>query len=398
MRPLSPSAIRAVNALCPASLDYYWERNEPLTDLFDVGTAAHKILESIAILTAQVGRVLSPDEIANAAEVTCAALIGGNHGGRPIAPDQVFNARDLAVAFAVANPIGPEAKAEAAAAFDARWQPVAFDDPTAIFRLVLDLYEGQLVIDEDGDEYNAVIVTDYKTSWQADAAELDSLQMRSQAMAIHLAINPDRVVQRIANLRTGKIHSREYSREALADLSIQTQREVELTYAALSGERKHRIGAHCVACPHVLRCPAARAAFDAAGVDAQPYSIAESYVAARGIVKRLEPILQAYCEEFGDVTMPGGAVGYFPSVSNSASLDGAKIAIAEWRQRGGDMEGLIACIDGFNATQAKEIARRMFPARQDKSAREEFLGRVLTSETKPRWQVRISKAEAEVAE
>lgn len=212
-----PTALRMASRHCPRALDYYEQNRSYFRDHYAVGIAAHAVLEALghhrAKLPLLAGTEMRPEVQRDIAEQVVRKLIttGRAFDGKPeppLSPDAAFEGRDLALRWALANPLSPTASYELGAGFDRDWQPVGYDDPSARFRLIFDVLD---TIEESDEESGStgLLVRDYKTAWSTGQEELDSLQMKAQAVCA-VALNCRSltemdysfVKQEVVNLRT----------------------------------------------------------------------------------------------------------------------------------------------------------------------------------------------------
>lgn len=391
----SPSALKTLDDLCPKALDFYQERSPWLTDLFDVGTAAHAFLEGLALATFDKKAELTTDETGAVLQAVAAALIAGSWRGQnhPIAPSDVWEARDLALAWVEREPMDPEAKPEIGAAFDRHWNKVDWSSRDRRFRLVFDMVR----LYEDGDEettFDVAEATDFKTSWATSAVDLESWQMKAQLFCLSLMFPKAEVYRvRLVNLRTLQTFTAERPNDPAELASIRA--DIETAMAAADEERKARVGAHCIKCPHVTRCEAAQAALAKNNLTDDIGALAESYIVAKSIAKKLEPMLRAAAQEVGKIELPGGFVGFVESTSLDVTPEQSKALCDEWANRGGDLQGLLACIDGLSGTQVKAVAKRLYSGRKEKAEREAFVEQFTTTVKKPRFTVKTTKGDDE---
>jgi hypothetical protein len=195
---------------------------------------------------------------------------------------------------------------------------------------------------------------------------------------------------RLVNLRTGQTFTADRrADEGLDDI----RRDVEAAMTAADGERKARVGAHCLKCPHVTRCDAAKDALAKNNLTDDVGAIAESYVVAKSIAKKLEPLLRAAAHEVGQISLPGGFIGFTKSESLEVSVEQSKALCDEWKARGGDLPGLLATIEGFSATAVKAVAKKLYGGRKEKAEREAFVAQFSTSTIKPRFTVKTTKGD-----
>ena len=208
---------------CWKQLDYAEQNADslfPLEYRSYLGQAAHAVLQYCAEQRAD-----TEQQIRAVAEQVGNSLIkeGREFRGRmepPLPPDDVWAGVDVAIQYLMANPLPLDA--------DAIFPERDWKHPALPYRALIDL----VAVYEEGDEEcgrRVCEVTDYKSSWQADEDELNTLQRWGQAVCVWRWFQqprqpddpsgPDIIRQRIVNLRTWKDYTRDIVLEEPTDVA-----------------------------------------------------------------------------------------------------------------------------------------------------------------------------------
>lgn len=193
MNRYRPTTLRLADRHCPRAVDFYEADRARFRDIFAAGIAAHAVLDVLGMLTQRRGAALDEATARAAADDTAKKLMvdGRTFDGAaepPLPASAVLEGRDLALAWALRHPLSPTARYELGAGFDRDWRPVGYG-PAARFRLILDVFD--IVEEEAGEESGGgrgVVVRDYKSAWSTDLSELDTVQMKAQAVAAALLV------------------------------------------------------------------------------------------------------------------------------------------------------------------------------------------------------------------
>lgn len=363
---------------CPAALDHY-ERGTPYDrDQFAVGVAAHAILQALA-----EAPHADPAAVADATARELVTRGRSFEGVRepPLPPTAVADAVPLALMWHALHPLPEDASPERGLAVDARWLPVPYRSPSVRLRGILDLHY-PAVEEVDGEPRAGVAHLDYKSAWTADAADLDSLQMKIQALLCYAhADDPAFIRQEIGNLRTGEVHARTIwlDQEGLALLDA-WRREIDLAMTQADATREARPGAGCPGCPYLHACAPARALMDS------PEDTAARYVVIDAERARLRPLVAAMARE-GDILIPGGSVGYVQTTGRAPREDALLTLAARW---GDDLRAFVAAIPpSLGALDG--LAQRMIPRAPKgahKAPREELVASLVVPTVGTTLQIR----------
>lgn len=410
MRAYRPTTLRLAEKHCPAAIDYYEDGVDYDRRPFATGVAAHAMLEALAALANDRGRPATMDEAEGVTLATGERLITegrkfDGHPEPPLSPDAVWAGRELVLGYIEANPVEPGAEVETGLGMDADWKPTRYGD-TARLRLILD---SRRRVEEVGDESSATVleITDYKSAYPTDAGELDTVQMRAQAIAAyaHLTEPVDCIRVRVVNLRTGVPYVREIWLLEDGGATLRRWREeLDATMRALDarvgadGRRLHSPGGGCIGCPFVAHCEPGQAWRSKAIEGANLEDRARTYAALEAAMDALGPVLK---EELGDrlLDLGGGRVLGWKLGNGRAPIDGAASALWQsWLDRAGDQEavkslrndsfvvGLLEAL-GLGVSQVESAAKRMFKPRVEVAEREAYIETLLRPEPKRSWKI-----------
>lgn len=348
MRPHRSTTLNLFAKHCPAALDHH-ERGTPYPrDHFAAGVAAHAVLQALA----EQPRA-DPAEVARLTAIELASK-GRSFEGAPepaLPIDAVNEGARLALTWHALHPLPEDAKPEIGLAVDRHWQPVPYNSPAARATAVLDL-RYTAVEEVDGEPYYGVAHLDYKSAFSADASDLDSLQMKIQALVVlaHAEDEPAFIRQEIGALRTQQVHSRTvWLDNAGQDLIAAWRQDVEIAMAAADVQpRQARPGAGCPGCPYLHACAPARAMIDAVSADPERYAVIDAERT------RLRALIAAQAAS-ARLPIPGGFVGYVgierrtPKPDALINLGAQWHDVApedreEWRARNAAWTGLLGAI------------------------------------------------------
>lgn len=382
---------------CAKAIDFFEAGTPRDRGIFATGIAAHAVLQAVHDHPeAPIGDVAR-------AVVDHLCSVGRSFDGvpePPMTPDQAFAGRDLAIAWLGEHGLPDNANAEYGVAVSADWDLCAYESDQAFYRCIFDLLWRERVSLEEGDAVGAVC-RDYKSSWHASASDLDSVQMRGQAVLAAMQWGDlDYVRIEIANLRTLQIYGKTIWLDSDGvEMLSQWRYDIELTASVLAkhaGNRQPAPGAGCYGCPYLSRCDSARSYMRGTFIDDRdPTSLAIRYAVARSVVADLEAKLKQ-ASDSETVRIPGGSVGWHVNDSRQAATDAHRRIAELWLKREPDdaTSGMLACA-GLGLGQIRRLIGGIIPARRDdpsyKQDREDLFND-LTSEIKTRrFEVRRDK-------
>lgn len=381
-----PTTLRLASDHCPRAIDYYEAKRPRFHEVFQAGIAAHECLASVGALAAKHGKAPDAGTIAAICEETTRQLImtGRAFDGVPEPPmraEDAMEGRDLALRYATAEGtvwLTKDVWIERGLAFDANWRPVDYNSPARRFRLIPDL---RGLIDDGGEDYSGrlVLVRDYKSSWATDVTELQTIQMKSQAVAAYLLHGEevDGVRREVVNLRTWQVfHEDVWLESGGRDQVEGWKQDITLYMDALDamrgpdGKRPLRPGAGCLTCPWAINCEAPHPMSTEAPAMAQRLAQIDG---ERGeLVKALK--LAAADKP---IEIQGGGVGWVKTEKQEPSRTAAYEMFSAWQGKGGDINGFLTALKP-GMTSLQSVAKVLHA---DKTEREECLAQ--WTQTKP---------------
>ena len=360
-----PTTIRMHSNHCPHAVKL-WKMNTPYDrSIFHTGVIAHAILERIGYSPDEEPRTIADQVI----EQYCSE--GRAYDGNPEPPSPIPDAiegAELALQWHKRFPVpnGEGINHEEHFAFDEDWNEVPYHSPDARFRTMLDVVEITEEYDEATDGmFTKAVIRDYKTSWVANAKELDTLQRRCQALVVYLRYKPDLIVLEIANLRMKCHFRKEINTHFEMDSINQWMEDISTAIRTLDKTLKPRPGKGCIRCPYAQRCKH----FDRMNRDED---IIKQYIAAKETVSRLEPLVKQSMVDKD----PENGIGFFQKQRKKVIPEAKQIILEEWTAKDGTIEQLYDAIE-LSTTAASKIARRLTDTRQE---REELMERITQAE------------------
>ncbi len=328
------------NSGCWRQLDYAEEHADSLHALFyrsPLGIAAHAVLQYCAERRTDSEKAIrvTAEEVGNLLIQQGRSFRGHDEG--PLPADDVWQGVDIAVSYILARGLPLEAETLIA---ERDWE-----HPDLPYRALIDLVA---VMDEGGEEYERRIahVPDWKTSWQADADELDTLQRWGQAVCVWRNLNVigevDVIRQCVVNLRTWQEYTREldlHDQDHVADLEKWEKRIAQLCNIAdgikythgpakILGTRPVNPGVGCLSCMWRHKCDDVWQAFDSGnGADADMIAVDLARAEAQRSL-----LTEALKTMMGDtnIVIPGGEVGFREQPRRVLTPGAEKGLLAEW--------------------------------------------------------------------
>jgi len=233
-------------------------------------------------------------------------------------------------------------------AFDEDWNPVDYNDPSAVFRTIIDVVD---IIVENKDEFierKTAIVRDYKSSWHIVTEMLDNMQRKAQALAVHLKY-PDVDVLRmeVVGLRNNKTVSKDiYVKDEKYKLE-RIKKELGIAIKAANANSKPSPGIGCMNCPYAHCCE------HVIEMAKNTKDIIKRYAAHLAIAKALEPAVKAATKEQGIVDNKK-LIGYIKKSRTSPTKNATHILWDMWKANGGDLDAFLK-MHTVNATSTKKI-------------------------------------------
>ncbi len=412
MRSYSPTSLRVFTENCPAALEHYlnqkkesllaqheWEVEGPY--MAEVGIAFHAIVHQAGL---QRSKGLSPHAAMEAMALTLT---------KRIAPDRVNLAYEMAKEFVIYHEFPEGFSFEHGVAFDAQWQPVAWDSDQRKLRLIFDAV-GCMQIEEDRGELMLAVAQDYKTGWAVKADELESIQMDAYLTVLPL-IFPEADALRIQIIATRFNQTYEKTfllcdDEDVAELQKRKNRLKFYLKSADLSDGTARVGSGCINCNWSTQCKAfserlAQIVSNSPSENTSPVELARDLAVVESRMKELEVILKEHAKNSGLIRVDQKTLGF--NVGEERRLmDAAKILEVFLRanpsiklddgQRAA-MRGLIISMDPGVTTfddVVKACAKQLGYKTKKEALEEESKG-VIKTQQSPRWGWR--KAELEQA-
>ncbi len=386
---LSSSSLSLLEQTCPRALDFMEDGAPRDSSVFDVGTAAHYVMESIQRESVRLGCVPLSEEqrtIVSAKAVSALTLKGrefrGNHEP-PMPLASALEGQRIALSYIRRQHgrfgISPVAMSERELSFDANFQPCSPRSPNRIWSAILDNLE--MAYNEDTGQY-VLTVCDYKTAWPAGQKEVESLQLKGQAV---LALTHAHILwpesyedigvvkRKIVNLRTTKETSAEnYTddpelndwKETIKSVSMAAPRRDKKT-----NQRPSSPGLCCARCPYRSVCE------DSALPDDEEQSLSTRYRLHLAEAKRLEKILKA---QLKDVTVPPGEPGYRETVKTEVLPDAGNTVLDTLLPQYSDDGDLAKILTALVSVSGLQSLVKTFPTLTPES--------VLQEVTSSRWE------------
>lgn len=386
-----------VSRCCPFALELQ-ERGVPAErSVYQVGIAAHAILEGVALCTNEVNRELTEEEVNVSALGVCERLmsVGRSYDGKgepPMTPESVFAGQEVALQWLAWNPIQPGGQVEVGLGLNLDGQPCDYWRGEGLtIRTILD--EVRIIRESDEESARTVLaVRDYKSAWSTSDDELDTLQRRIQAVAAWRFYGPADVLRLdVVNLRLGKVYTRElYREDGLEAMLDEWWRQVAATCRALDaqkalGPRPAAPGRGCLACPYVGACEHAQDFMERRGMHRTPEQRATAYCVASAVRDELAEQLRLDTEE-GPISVDGGLVGTVAKEKQRLADDAYARLWEVWEESGGDELGFAKALK-LTASNAKELAKALYFDRSAKADREALLAEVTETETERRFGI-----------
>lgn len=404
------STLNYLDRNCPRALDFHEAGATRDRSQFELGVAAHAVLQRLGEEAVRRKRPCNEAEAAAVAEVVTRKLItegrefDGTHEP-PMAPTAAMAGRDLALEWHAEHPASPTADYEIGIAMNEDADVlVDYNDPARRYHGIIDVLDAYTEGDEE-QGYKVLEIADYKSAWPTDESELDSLQFKGYAALavgsdewlktlceeheVEHEDSPDILRLTVHNLRLRMSWSRDiylnddegaaWFARACADVLMACQAADDMLDG--NDRREARPGVGCASCPYAYMCPEAwRAATDTANTP-------EGYVIAKGLADAAAPIVRELAKEM-PVTVEGGSVGYHAKeqralVPNAVDMLAAEwhgIApgdMNEWRAENGAWLGLLNALSP-GAGNVEKAARAIY-GRGQKAERDDLLERLLTT-------------------
>jgi hypothetical protein len=376
----------------------------PESYIFEAGIAAHHILQAIGEATNANDAPLEVEDMETVARAVCEQLIseGRSFDGVPEPPlshDRVWEGRDVALDYIASHPIRPGARYELGLAVTDTWEPCEYDDDRARFRCILDVVQSSHYEDEETSS-QILTIRDYKSSWATDAASVDRLQQRAQAIVADIHYPGAEILTiEVVNLRTWATYSKDLylgaeGREVLdewrADLGSTMDSFDAMREGSDDDQWPATPGHGCAGCPYLTICDAAREWVTAYDLE-YPENAAIRYAVLDAERKRLGAWLKRATEDAA-IEIDGAIVGTVALSMATPQQHAPSHAWDEWEVGNGDGPGFARAI-GLTAGNLRTLAKTLYPAKEMAKDRDAFLDQVITTKRTRRFGIHKKESE-----
>lgn len=371
-----PTTLKLASKHCPRAMNFYHDGAPTDRRIFGVGIAVHALIQAAIEATNQLGQPLDEAEFDAITLTSCKTMIGKGREFEgvpepPLPADDVWEGRELARAYFLRDPIEPATLAEVGMAVDHEWKPTTYS-AKARLRLIAD-YLTVTVEEDEETSARVLVVRDYKSAWPTDETELDTVQLRAQAVLAFLfhGEGVDCVRQEVTNLRTGATYSRElWMLDGGAETLERWQEEIDATMQALDDSRDAdglypaSPGGGCEGCPYLAQCEDGLAWSEAAHEHSTTLERARAWATLSARVKELGKVLRAETAEAPVSIGDGHVVGRVGKDRRQPRADAWRMLRDEWEARGGDDGGLVLALD-IGVGQIDKVGKKLYPERAD---------------------------------
>jgi len=385
---LSSSSLSLLESTCPRALDHMEDGAPRDSSVFDVGTAAHAVMEEIQRESVRLGGVPLTDEqrtLVSSRTVAALTLKGrsfrGNHEP-PMPLSSALEGQRIALSYIRRQhgrfTVSPVAMPERELSFDANFTPCSPKSKDRIWSAILDRLE--MDYDEDTGQY-VLSVIDLKTAWPAGSKEVESLQLKGQAvlaLAHAHILWPESytdigvVKRKIINLRTGKETSAQnYTDDPELGDWRQTIKSVSINAPKRDKKTNQRPSSPGLCC---ARCPYRNVCSDSASPDDTEQTVSTQYRLHLAESKRLEKILKV---QLKDVTVPPNEPGYRETVKTEVLPDAGNTVLDTLLPQYSDDGDLAKILTTLVSVSGLQTLTKTFPQLTPES--------VLREVTSSRW-------------
>jgi len=330
--PQRPTTLKLAARHCNMAVQHYEDGTPYDRRVFAVGTAAHEFLYALA----------RGEDIEGVALALASTGRGGTDSEPPLNIDDIMAGKEIALDWYdhTEGFLGTSrARFEIGLAADADWNPVRYDDPNAVYRARLDVLD---VMEVESEEFAGVglLPDDYKTAWPTDETELQSVQVRTQAVLsyiswkrIGLDAPPDFIRRQVTNLRTKQVFFEDLWLDAEGMAKIEEWKR-DIMIAVRAVEVRPRVaspGVNCLGCGYVTRCDEAQAFLqDGARSTVERLAVMEATVAEWRSAARA-------ATKTTPIAVAGGWVGYQSKTTRKVREESVPVIWNRW-SKGEDPE------------------------------------------------------------
>lgn len=389
------TTLAMVERHCLHALELYETGVPRDRSVFHRGTAAHAMLQAAGEEAEKLDRQLTEDERGVLANGLLVALTthGRDFEGEPEPPlPEIPVAEGIELALRWLDENGdPRGAFEVGYAMDRDGKPC--DYGKAWYRAILD---HECIEEVDGGLQTALIITDYKSYWSADASLLKSRQIKGQAVLAWLhgrAEGVDEIRLRIANLQSGGFYTETIyiQHESGAELLERWRDELLAFVEGIEKERTAaggftpRPGPNCYGCPYARgQCQAFREMLALEDLPETPEDRARLFAVVDARRQQLMSVCKADADG-GPIAVDGRQLGTF-ATETATPAEGAHAALAaEWVESNGDVSSLLYGLK-IGSGNLKALARSLCP--RDTEAQAAWLEGRLTTKTGSKFEWR----------
>jgi len=381
------SSAKIFNNNCPKALEYM-ENNAPFDrDIFQAGIVAHAVAQKFGELKVNLEDFDKMTEIANAVVKICMTegrAFDGIHEP-PIKPDSAFLGKEIALDYFRGNGSLPnDGKYERGIGMTDKGAPCDYEAQECRWKAILDLTYPELIEDENY-TVDAIVVRDYKSAFPTNAAELDTIQMRGQAVLTWLH-NPgtQAIVQEVVNLQTWGTHRNIILLDDEGEALLNTWKtEILMLCGAMDVTREARPGAGCLNCWYSAACDDCLEQYSK-----HPKDEAVALATLEAQRKDLIKALKAHTAESA-IEVHGGYVGFRKQTKRVASDNAAALLVEHFFMDDTDDHPMDrALLKSINLTggNVNAFIKAFYPDKND-AAREDIEAECLIEKHESRFGV-----------
>ncbi|OHB81183.1 MAG: hypothetical protein A2W31_05070 [Planctomycetes bacterium RBG_16_64_10] len=322
MNAWSPTALSIFSRCCPYSVTLYRQRRDGEYEVEGPEAAVRGIVFHACVHAAAQAR--KKDEPPWGAIEATAVALAQKHP-----PAVVWEGRAMAKDFCTEWEFPQSLQYEHGVAFTDKWERCEWGDERMRLRMVFDAVGMGSHQDPVYGELEVAWAQDYKTGWQVDASELDSIQCDAYCTALRkLYPKADGIRLDIIATRYMRVHTKVYVFEDDDHMAELNERAARLKFfmgagdaATDGGKAKPRVGMGCLACNYRGQCAAfaedcKKYTDGILSPTAEPEDVAKRYAIAKSMTKDAEGFLKVHTEK-DPLVLPEGRIGYTPTTKRA---------------------------------------------------------------------------------